>query len=499
MSLMTKAILGLKAKLPAGLTRDSLKARVFRGGAWLGTGSLTEQFFRFTRNMILTRLLAPEAFGTMAIIQSTTSIIQCLTEVGIRESLIQNPNGDKEEYVGAAWWLAFGRSLSVYAMLFLAAPFAARFYHNVELGSLLRVATVGLIFEGAMSTKTYVALKHMKYSRWAIVNHGGAICGVLTAVGLSYVMRDVWALVIGLCVESVGRFVFSYIVCPYVPPLGWNWEAARDLLRFSRGVFGMPLLNLVFMRADIFVLGRLYSPTDLGLYAMAVYLVQTPAGFIVNVLSQTLMPTFAHIQEDRERVNRILLQVTSAIFILGMPAVVFLVFSGHSLLTLVYGQRYGSAAVAMIVAAAVCLLSVANSQITTVFYAKGVPQLHRRCVAAMAILMIMLIYPAAHYFGVVGGQLAALVCIIVGYVFQIERIRHVTGLKLSDYRKSIVGGSVISLSGVAVYVIARWLGSSMQPIPNVLLGILGCLLTYGLAYSLISRGRGRGASSVLGW
>jgi lipopolysaccharide exporter len=489
----------LKAKLPAGLTRDSLKARVFRGGVWLGAGSLTEQVFRFTRNMILTRLLAPEAFGIMAIIQSTTAIIQCLTEVGVKEGLIQNPNGDKEEYIGAAWWVAFGRSLSIYAMLFAAAPFAAHFYGNPELRGLLRVATLGMIFEGAISTKAYVALKHMKFSRWAIVNHGGAICGVLTALGLSYFIRDVWALVLGLCMESVGRCVLSYIVFPYLPPLKWHKEATWDLLHFSKGVFGMPLLNLIFMRADVFVLGKLYSPTDLGLYAMAIYLVQTPTVFIVNVLAQTLMPTLSHVQEDRERVNRILLQVTSAIFVLGMPALVFLVFSGHSLLTLVYGQRYGAASVAMIVAAGVALLNTANNQITTVFYSKGMPQLHRRCVAAMAILMVLLVYPCARYFGMVGGQLAALACMIVGYLFQIERVRQVTGLKLSEYRKSVALGCGISLSGAAVYLVSRWVGSSTRPIPNVLLGVLGCLLTYGLAYSIIARGRGRGINSVLSW
>jgi hypothetical protein len=60
------------------LSRDTLKARVFRGGAWLGAGSFTEQVFRFGRNMILTRLLAPEAFGTMAIILSASSVIQSL-------------------------------------------------------------------------------------------------------------------------------------------------------------------------------------------------------------------------------------------------------------------------------------------------------------------------------------------------------------------------------------------------------------------------------------
>jgi len=499
MSLTEIISLSLKAKLPAGLTRDSLKARVFRGGVWMGAGSLTEQVFRFTRNMVLTRLLAPEAFGIMAIIQSTTAIVQCLTEVGVKEGLIQNPNGDKEEYIDAAWWLAMLRSLSIYVILFAAAPFIAKFYGNVELSKLLRVAVSGLMFEGAISTKAYVALKQMKFRRWAIVNHGGAICGVLTALGLSYFIRDVWALVLGLGMESVGRCVLSYIVCPYLPPLRWHGKAMRDLLHFSRGVFGMPLLNFIFMRADVFVLGKLYSPTDLGLYAMAIYLVQTPTSFIVNVLAQTLMPTFAHVQEERERMNRILLQVTSAIFILGMPALVFLVFSGHSLLTLVYGQRYGAGSTAMIVAAVIALLNTANNQITTLFYSKGMPQLHRRCVAVMAVMMVLLVYPSARYFGMVGGQLAALACIIVGYLFQIERIRHVTGLKLSDYRKSVAIGSVLSLSGVAVYLLFRWIGSSTRPIPNVLLGILICLLTYGLAYSVIARGRGRGTSSVFEW
>src|ERR1700722_18715231 len=118
MSLIAETIQKFKTKLSSVLSGDGLKRRVFRGGVWLGAGSLTEQASRFARNMILTRLLAPEAFGIMAIIQSTTAIIQGITEVGVREGLIQNANGDKEEYVCAAWWLAFGRSVSLYVMLF---------------------------------------------------------------------------------------------------------------------------------------------------------------------------------------------------------------------------------------------------------------------------------------------------------------------------------------------------------------------------------------------
>lgn len=477
--------------------RDSLKARVFRGGVWLGAGSFTEQLSRFARNMILTRLLAPEAFGTMAIILSAASIIQSLTEVGAKEALIQHPKGDSEDHVGAAWWLAFGRSVSVYLMLFIAAPFMARFYGNLQLTALLRVATFGLVFEGAISTKAYAAIKQMKFRRWALVNHGGAILGVVTTLVLSIFLRNVWALVLGSCAESIGKCVLSYIVCPFLPPLGWHPGAIRDLLRFSRGVFGLPFLNLIFIRADVFVLAKLYSPSELGVYAMAIYLVQTPAGFLINLLGQTLMPTLSHVQDNEERINRILMQVTTAIFLAGMPALVFLSFSGRSILSLAYGARYSAASASLIVASWVALLNIANAQITTVFYSKGLPQLHRRAVAAMAILMVVLIYPCARAFGMVGGQYACMVAVVAGYVFQIERIRKVTGLDLSQYRNSFVPASLISLAGVGICLVARPFGAFNRPLSAISLAALGCLAIYGVIYLVIVR-RSRDTSSAFG-
>ena len=309
---------------------EGLKARIFRGGAWLGAGSLAEQSLRFGRNMLLARLLAPEAFGTMAIVLSTTSVLQSLTDVGVKEALIQSPRGREDGHVGAAWWMAVGRSCSLYAMLFLVAPLMARFYGNLELSALLRVASAALLFEGAISSRAYVAMKEMKFSKWAAIHHGGGIAGVVITVILSFFMRDVWALVIGYCSENAARCLLSYVVCPFLPPLRWSREAIRDLLKFSRGLFGLSILNLIFARADIFVLAKLYSTADLGLYTMAVYLVQTPAVFVINLLNQTLLPTFSHVQDDQPRTNRILLQATTLTALLGVPALVFLAFCGRS-------------------------------------------------------------------------------------------------------------------------------------------------------------------------
>ena len=189
---------------------DGLKSTVFRGGAWLGAGSFIEQVMRFGRNMLLTRLLAPEAFGTMAIVLSATTLIQVLAEVGAREALIQSPRGTEEGHIGAAWWMSVGRSLSIYSVIYVMAPFISRFYANGELAALARIATLSIVFDGLLSPRAIVAQKQMKFSKWATINNGGGILGVLTTVVLSYFLRDVWALAIGYCSENA-RSLHSFL------------------------------------------------------------------------------------------------------------------------------------------------------------------------------------------------------------------------------------------------------------------------------------------------
>jgi len=488
MSNLSRGYEKIKASAGALLRADGLKATVFRGSAWLGMGSFIEQAIRFGRNMLLARLLAPEAFGTMAIVLSATTLIQVMAEVGAREALIQSPRGTEPGHVGAAWWMSVTRSLSIYSVIFVAAPFVARFYGNAELTALARIVTLSVVFDGFLSPKAIVAQKQMKFSRWAIINNGGGMLGVLTTLILSYFLRDVWALAIGYCSENAARCVLSYVLCPYLPRFHVDWAALRDLFRFSRGLFGLAFLNLIFTRADIFVLGKMYPAAQLGLYSMAVYLVQTPAVFAAAILSQTLLPALSHIQSDHTRVNRILLRVTSLTVMLGLPAVAFAAFCGRSVLTLVYGPRYSVAAVALALAACAALINTLNVQLTIVFYAQGVPRLHRRSVASMAVVVIALVYPLAKAFGLWGGQLACLIAVVVGYLLQVERIRKVTGLSLSAYWKNFLIPALACLAIAALWLAAGRIGALGQPAPNIVLGILGSLLACGFAWALSLRG-----------
>jgi lipopolysaccharide exporter len=473
------------------LLGDGLKAKAMRGGTWLGAGSVAEQAVRFARNMILTRLLAPNAFGAMAIVMSCSAIVGTLTDVGQRAAVIQNPRGREHAYLNAGWWMGMGRAICMYAIIFAMAPWVARFYGNTELRGLLRVALMSTLFEGAMSPRSILPQKEMKFGRWMAISNGGGICGVIVTVVLSFYLRDVWALAIGACSENAFRCLLSYILCPGLPSVGWDRHAARDLYKFSRAVVGLSFLNLIFSRTDIFVLGKLYSPTILGLYTMAVLLVQTPSSFLTSMMGQVLFPTFAHVQDDKDRINRILGVVTSWLVLLGIPGVVAIYLSGRSLLTVLYGARYVAAVGPLAVAALVVLLNVLNAAITCVFNGIGRPALHRRAVAASAVVMMLAIYPACRLFGFVGGQVAALLAIIVSYALQIMRMRDVSGLQPLRYGKSFLLPTIGAAGMLAVILGGRRLGLTTGPIADVTLCAGSCMATYGVCAWALLRGSKR--------
>jgi len=482
---------GLKGALASSLVGQGLRARVARGGAWLGSGSFAEQACRFARNMLLARLLAPQAFGAMAIVLSASSLITSFSDVGVLPAIIHNPRGGTAPYLNAAWWLGMARSLFVYATIFISAPWIAHFYGNAVLTGLLRVALLSTILDGMLSPRSKLAQKEMKFGRWAFISNGGAICGVTVTIVLSFVLRDVWALAIGYCSENAFRCLFSYIVYPSLPSLDWDRSAFSDLLHFSKGMFGLSFLNLLFARTDIFVLGKLHSAEALGLYALAVNLVQTPTTFLINMLSQTLLPAFAHVQSDMQRLNRILTEVTTWVVLAGAPAMAVIWLCGSSLLTVFYGHRYGvpGPAHALALAAAVALLNTLNSMITSLFFATGEPGLHRRAVAMSAISMVIVIYPACKFLGLAGGQVAALIAIASSYALQVLRIRHITGLNVLRYVRAFAPAGLAAVSVLAMSIAARGLGLGKSPFSNIAIASTACMGAYVLCLPLFVKFR----------
>lgn len=459
--------------------KDSLINKVLAGSVWLGIGSGFEQGLRFLRNIILVRILAPEIFGTMAIVLAIKMGIETISEVGVKKAIIQHAQGDERTYLNGAWFLAFGRAIWLFLLAYISAPWVAHFYSNPELTPLIKVTFLSVVFDGVISSRAYVAVKQMKFKQWAIIFNGGGAIGVLTTLLLAFFHQNVWALVIGIIAESAARCFFSYIIFPFYPQFKFNKQYTKDLFKFTRGVFGLGFFYFIYMRADIFVLGKFCSPVELGLYTMAISLAQIPFQFITALMDQMAMPVFSEMQSQKERINRAIVKVTSIIAYLCFPMLFFVVVHGKEVLTLVYGSPYAKVAAPFALIFASWLFRFCSIPLAQLYFALGHPELHRLFTAIRTIAIICLIYPAVKWFGLVGAASAGLVSMLIGYIFQLVRLKEITQLDLKKYGAIFLKAISISLCVLITWALTHNFFPS-QTLLNMLPGAIGCLLAYSL-------------------
>jgi len=438
------------------LKGNSVTAKVFRGGAWLGAGSAGEYGLRFARNMILARILAKEAFGLMAIVLSVCSLFQVLTGLWIKESVVQNTRGAEKTFLNGVWFLAIGRASVLMVAAYFLAPWIAQFYEAPKLVDLIRIAFLSVLFQGAISPRAYVAIKQMEYRKWVIVQQGGGILGVTTTIVLSFYLKNVWALAIGYVAENVARCILSYIVCPFRPKMHFEKRDVDSLFAFSKGMMGMPVLMLIYTEGSTFVTGKVCSKEFLGMFALTLSLARIP-GMFGQMLVDLLLPSFSQMQQQDERLNHNLLRVTSVITFVAGPALVATALFGEEILSLVYGTAYAKGAVALSLLFANEMMLTCNIPIASLFVARGQPALLRRFSLVRALLMVTIAYPAIKHFDIIGAAVTPLLAMCLAYGMQLYALRTLTGLKTRDYLAVFMRSALLSIPPVFSWFVFKFM------------------------------------------
>ena len=146
-------------RLLKGFRGDGFRARAMRGSVFTVLNFGGQNALRLASNLVLTRLLFPEAFGLMALVQVMLAGVQMLSDIGIRDKIIQDPKGDEPHVLNTAWVLQIIRGIFLWLVVVLLAAPVAGFYEAPELADLLPVAGIAAVAQGLSSTKVYAANK----------------------------------------------------------------------------------------------------------------------------------------------------------------------------------------------------------------------------------------------------------------------------------------------------------------------------------------------------
>lgn len=418
-----------------------------RGGSLLAAGTLVERLARLGRNMLLARVIAPDQFGIMAITLAVLALYEAITEVGVAQAVIQNKRGSTPEFLNVAWWFGVARGLIVGIIALPLASPIARFYDMPELVPLLMVAPVSILFTGLTSPRVYALQRQFRFGATLTAIQGAGLLGTAMAIVLGFWLQNVWALLWGTVFEAFARFVLSFVVCPIRPRFRLDKESRTDLFRFTKGMAGLSVLTLLIMQADTFVLGKVISAEDLGLYTMAITLAAFPLMIFSKVVQPLVVPMLANVQDDLGALRSKVLQLSRLVWLFGLPLTAVLGLSGGPLLVLVYGRpELVRMAPAFAVYSLFSIVYMASMVTFSVYLALGRPELQRKFTLVRAILVVILLYPLADAFGGFGAAVALLVAMVGAMAVQLVNLRSITGLTLNAYLKTPLSGLLVALS-----------------------------------------------------
>lgn len=320
----------------------SLLSRALRGSALTAGSFVITQGLRLGSNLILTRLLFPEAFGLMALVSVVLVGLQMFSDTGIGPAISRSPRGDDPAFLDTAWTINLARGALLWLLACALAWPLALLWGAPDLVQLLPAAGLTLLISGCNPTRIDTANRHLVLGRLTLLDLLAQAMGILAMVLLAWAMQSVWALVIGAWIGSAAKLVLTWAGLPgHRNRLRWDVAAGAELLGFGKWIFLSTLCGFLLSQGDKAVLGRVLGLQELGLYNIGYFLASFPVLLAGAVVGRVMIPLYRdHAPGNEpgslERLRRMRLALTCGVLLL----LVAMALGGEQIVRLLYDDRY---------------------------------------------------------------------------------------------------------------------------------------------------------------
>jgi O-antigen/teichoic acid export membrane protein len=281
------------ARVLGVLSDNRLMARALRSASWIVLSYGASQAIRLASNLILTRLLFPEAFGLMALISVVTVGLTLFTDVGISPSISQSKRGDDPDFLNTAWTIQFMRGIGLWISACVLAYPVSLFYGQPDLAYFLPIAALSLVIGGFSPTRIETAHRHLLMGRLTVLDLISQAIGVAVMVILALLMQSVLALVIGGVAGAAARLLLTHFGLPGMRNrFRWEKAAARELITFGKWIFLSTLFWFFASQGDKAILGKFLTLESLGIYNIGYFLASFPLLLGLAVTGRVMIPIY---------------------------------------------------------------------------------------------------------------------------------------------------------------------------------------------------------------
>lgn len=323
----------------------SLTARALRSSMLTIGGYGFAQVMRLLSNLVLTRVLFPEAFGLMGLVTVFLTGLIMFSDIGIGAAIAHSRRGDDPDFLDTAWTLNLVRGGVLFILgCALAWPMAA-FYDEPMLAGMLALASSQFLIAALMPTRRDTATRHLMLGRVTLLEMMAQLISLSVMVALALWLRSVWALVWGALVAALVQVALMSLFLPgHRNRIRWEGPAAHELVHFGKWIFLSTICGFLLSQGDKLILGK-YLPLDaFGVFNIGFFLGSFPMLLGMVLITRILIPIYRDRPPAQSRDNFLKLRKMRNLVTGGLLAMLATIaFTGVWLVDLLYDDRYRDA------------------------------------------------------------------------------------------------------------------------------------------------------------
>ncbi|WP_050346552.1 lipopolysaccharide biosynthesis protein [Arsenicicoccus sp. oral taxon 190] len=452
----------------------------------------------FVSTVVLARLLAPEAFGLVALALLAINIFDRLKDLGVGTALVQH-SGSWRRIAPTGATLTVLLALGFGAACLLTAPWLAAFLGNDALTPLIRALSVSMLLQGLTVFPDAALRRYLAFRERTLPELAGAVVKAAVSISLAVGGAGAWSLVWGQVAATAVMAVLYWLVylratragaTPVADEpehrFGWDGQAAGELVRFGGSLSLLALLALVIDNLDYFSIGRRLGETELGYYTMAFRLPELVVVGVCVVIGQVLFSSFSRLQDDPAALREHYLRAISAVATLTVPLGLGLAAAAGPIVLAVFGEQYSPSEPILVVLGAYSAIFALGFHAGEVYKATG----HAGLLNRLAVAQVLVFGPALWWAAgrsTLAVAVAFLACHTAFTVLRLIITARVIGIPVSDQLRAVAPAVLAALvMAAAVTGLDRAL-PAWAPLVLLVVEALAGAVAYVAVLSLLDR------------
>ena len=325
----------------------NITSKVNGASKWSLITELLSKLVSPIMNMILARLLAPEAFGMVATITMITSFADIFADAGFQKFLVQGEFKDKEELdknTNVAFWTNFTISVIIWILIVLFRDQLAVSVGSKGLGNALAIAACAIPLTSFSSIQMALYRRNFDFKTLFTAKLVGIFIPLIVTVPLAFVLKSFWALVIGNLAVQLANAVFLTVKSKWKPKAYFSFKLLRQMFGFSLWTLIEQLLGWANLNIGIFVVGKFLSEYYLGLYKTSMATSNQVMSIIVNAFSPVILAALSRLKDDDREFKNMFYKFEERISLVIIPLGVGIFVFRDLLTKILLGSQWAEAA-----------------------------------------------------------------------------------------------------------------------------------------------------------